>query len=284
MVSWWHKRSLAEQIAILGLVVAVIGSIIVPVYLDSRDESGAAVSTSIPTSSSPSTTTSSTTSTDPVVFSIEENPAKIPTFSDFGEELVVPTGVTIVGGPGRACRNFHPWVTELGGVPARVAYLRLVAQGQEARSILLTGMRAKIVEREPPLQGTQLTCPSAGEAEIRSIDIDLDEPSPEAQYKTPQGIKPFGFTLAKNETEIFDIRVTTEKCYCSWFLELELIIDGQKRVQTIGSREGPFKTTASIASLSYYWDYQNTWYLTNADGSAQIYEPQPRDQPLRPLN
>jgi hypothetical protein len=284
MASWWHKRSLTEQIAILGLVVAVIGSIIVPVYLDSRDGSGAAVSTSIPPSSSPSMTTGSTTPTDPVVFSIEENPAKIPTFNDFGEELVVPTGVTIVGGPGRACRDFHPWGTQLGGVPARVAYLRLVVQGQEARSIVLTGMRAKIVEREPPLQGTQLACPSAGEAEIRSIDIDLDEPSPEAQYKTPEGTKPFGFTIAKNETEIFDIRVTTEKCYCSWFLELELIIDGHKRVHTIGSQGDPFRTTASTASLVYSWDYQNTWYLTDADGSGNTYEPQPRDQPLKPLN
>jgi hypothetical protein len=280
MVTWWQKRSLAEQISIVGLVITAIGSIVVPVYLNTREDRTA--STPVTTPSAPSTQATPTTISDPLSFTIEDNPARIPTFNDFGEDFVIPKGTTIIGGPGQGCERFHPWGTRLGGVPAQFTMLRLVIQGRESRSILIAGMRARIIERRPPLVGTHVVCPSAGEAQIRSIDIDLDKASPEGQYKTPSGSKPFGFTIARNETEIFDIQAFTKKCYCKWFLELDLIIDGESLVQTKTNNGRPFETTAVSSSQRYEWDYASTWNLT--DNSGSIYEPQPRDRPLAPLS
>jgi hypothetical protein len=282
MAAWWRKRSTGEQISILSLLVAVIGSIIVPIYLNTRQ--GDRASPASTTISNPSTTATPTTLADPLVFALEDNPARIPSFDDFGEDLVIPRGQVIEGGPGQGCGNFHPWGTRLGGVPAGYSYLRLVVQGREARPILLSGMRARIVDRQPPLAGTQLTCPSAGDAQIKSIEIDLDGPSTEAVYKTPTGVKPFGFTIAKNETVVFDVQIFTKKCHCKWFLELDLVIDGVSRTQTIGDDGQPFEITTR-SDRSYEWDYQNTWALTDSTNpDAPIYEPQPRDKPLTPLS
>ena len=283
MATWWQKRSLAEQISILGLVITAIGSIAVPVYLNSR-ENGTA-SSPVTTASTPSTQATQappTTLSDPLSFTIEDNPARISTFNDFGEDLIIPKGNSIIGGPGQGCERFHPWGIGLEGVPARFTMLRLVVQGRESQAILIAGMRARVIERQPPLEGTHVVCPSAGEAQIRSIDIDLDKASPEGEYKTPSGTKPFGFTIKKNETEIFDIQAFTKRCYCKWFLELDLIVDGSPLVQTIGNGGRPFETTAVASSHWYEWDYMNTWYLT--DNSHTLYEPQPRDRPLSPLS
>jgi hypothetical protein len=279
MAAWWRKRSLGEQLSILGLVVTAIGSIVVPVYLNAKESRPAPA----PVTTAPVATMQATPTTlsDPLSFAIEDNPARISTFRDFGEDFIIPKGTTIIGGPGQGCERFHPWGVRLGGVPAQFTYLRLVIQGRESQAVLVAGMRARVVERRAPLAGTHLVCPSAGEAQIRSIEIDLDEASPEGQYKTPSGTRPFGFTIAKNETEVFDIQAFTKKCYCKWFLELDLIVNGSPRVQTIGNSGMPFETTAVAARQWYEWDYANTWNLTDSSGS--IYEPQPRDRPLSPL-
>lgn len=280
MATWWRKRTLGEQLSILGLVVAALGSIVVPVYLNANENRPAPPP--VTTASAPSTQATATTLSDPLSFTVEDNPARIPTFNDFGEDLVIPRGTTIIGGPGQGCERFHPWGMRLGGVPARFSYLRLVVQGRASQAVLLAGMRARVIERRRPLVGTHLVCPSAGEAQIRSIDINLDEASPEGRYKTPTGTRPFGFTIAKNETEVFDIQAFTKACYCKWFLELDLVVNGSPRVQTIGNSGMPFETTAAASHQWYEWDYNNTWHLT--DDSGSVYEPQPRDRPLSPLS
>ena len=280
MVRWWRKRKLGEKTAILGVVVATAGSVVIPIYFGVREERRASYTTPVTP-----TTVTTVSSASPISYVVEDNPAKISSFNDFGQELMIPKETQIVGGPGRSCTNFHPWGTKLGGVPAERTYLRLVVQGRTPSAMLIAGMRAKVVERRRPLVGTQLTCPSAGDAEIRSMDIDLDGASTEAEYRTSKGIEPFGFTLAKDETEVFDIRAVTKKCYCKWFLELDLVVDGKKSVQTISDNGRPFETTMRSDSLRYEWNYTDTWYLTGDPRSDDfIYEPQPRGEPLEPLS
>jgi hypothetical protein len=88
--------------------------------------------------------------------------------------------------------------------------------------------------------------------------------------------KPFGFTLKKNETEVFEIWAVTAKCYCRWVIELDLVVNGTHAAKTITNKGQPFQTTAWSCCRSYVW-VGGAWYI-EASG-----EPQPRNKPLKPL-
>jgi hypothetical protein len=246
--------------------------------------SAATITTSTPATTARPTTTTMTAAAaaDAIWSSVETNPAKILSFSDFGEGMVVPRGTKVIGGPsGDGCLQFHPWVTKRGGVPADDTYLRLVLQGKQSNAVLVSSLRARIVERLTPLVGTALGCPSAGAAEPHFVSIDLDKRPPTGVFaeltETMRVVrrKPVAFTLKKNETEVFDIWAFTKQCYCKWVIELDLVVNGQHAVRTVTNNGQPFQTTAWKGKRWYEWDFVSSWLL---DG-----EPQPRNAPLKPL-
>lgn len=225
---------------------------------------------------------------DSVWASVEVNPEKTSMFStanDQGHGLIVPKGARIIGGPpGDGCAQFYPWVAEREGVPAENTYLRLVLQGKASNAVFLSSMRARIVERRAPLTGIPLWCGIGGAGvNIRFIYLDLDK-SPavgvHGEFSDTRGLvrrKPFGFTLKKNETEVFEIWAVTAKCYCRWVIELDLVVNGTHAVKTIANKGQPFQTTAWSCCRSYVW-MGGAWYI-DAGG-----EPQPRNKPLKPLS
>jgi hypothetical protein len=293
------------------LVLAFVGTLgtllaLVPEYFDwpaRRTVEPQAVSASttsastipVPSTTEKATTTSRSTTTtmaaaaaaDSVWASVEVNPEKTTMFSTANDQhqgFVVPAGTRIIGGPpGNGCGQFYPWLAERGGVPAENTYLRLVLQGKAANAVLLSSMRARIVERRARLAGTPLWCGAGGAGvDIRFVYLDLDK-SPavgvHGEFSDTKGLvhrKPFGFTLKRNETEVFEIWATTRTCYCKWVIELDLVVNGTQAVKTITNRGRPFQTTAWSCCRSYVW-MAGAWYL-DAGG-----EPQPRDKPLKPL-
>jgi hypothetical protein len=225
---------------------------------------------------------SAAAASDSIWASVEANPAKIVSFSDFGQALVVPRGSEIIGGPsGNGCLQFHPWVAKRGGVPAEDTYLRLVLQGKHSAAVLVSSLRARIVQRRAPLAGTPLVCPSAGAAEVRFVQLDLDKrPAVGVYAELTENMsvvrrKPVAFTLKENETEVFDIWASTKHCYCKWIMELDLVVNGRQVVKTVTNNGEPFQTTAWSGDRAYEWDYVSSWLL---DGV-----PQPRNVPLKPL-
>jgi hypothetical protein len=169
-------------------------------------------------------------------------------------------------------------------VPAQSTFLRLVLQGKQSNAVLLSSMRARIVERRAALAGTPLVCgAAAGAADIHFIHLDLDKQPAVGVHAeltdTMQVVarKPFGFTLKKNETEVFDIWAVTEKCYCKWVIEFELVVNGRQAVKTVTNNGQPFQTTAWSGTRAYHWAV-GAWYRDMAG------DPQPRNKPLKPLS
>jgi hypothetical protein len=238
------------------------------------------------TTQRPTTTMSAAAAADSIWASVETNPEKFDRFNDIGYAFIVPRSKRIMGGPpGKDCGQFHPWTVERGGVPAQSTFLRLVLQGKESNAVLLSSMRARIVERRAPLVGTPLICGgAAGGADIHFIHLDLDKRPALGVHAelddTMQVVarKPFGFTLKRNETEVFDIWAITEKCYCKWVIELELVVNGRQAVKTVTNSGRPFATTAwSGSGPAYHWSW-GAWYLNMAG------DPLPRNRPLKPLS
>jgi hypothetical protein len=285
--------------------VATIVGVLVTLFQVGRSTGSPPPSQAIPSSTAPATTTSATTTTrsptttarpttttmsaaaaaDSIWASVEPNPATIGTFSDIGYALIAPRGARIIGGPpGKDCAQFHPWVAEHGGVSAQSTFLRLVLQGKESNAVLLSSMRARIVERRAPLTGIPMVCgAAAGAADIHFIYLDLDKRPAlgvHADLNDSMQVvrrKPFGFTLKKNETEVFDIWAVTEDCHCKWVIELDLVVNGRRAVKTVTNKGQPFQTTAWSGPRAYHW-IAGAWYK---DGYG---EPLPRDRPLRPLS
>jgi hypothetical protein len=285
----------------MAVAVATVGGALISLYDTTRSDTPAnqpmlsplttpTATTSPTTTTARSTTTERTTTTtlsptaaaDAIWASLEINPVAIDTFNDFGEALMVPRGARIIGGPpGDSCAKFHPWVMDHEGVSATDTYLRLVVQGKAANAVLLTGLRARILERRRPMAGIALACGGGGAgAVIRYIRLNLDERPPigrHGQITEEQRFitgKPLALTLKKNETEVFDIWASTERCFCRWVLELDLVVNGTRATKTLSNNGRPFQTTAWSGRQAYHW--AGAWYL-DAGG-----EPQPPDKPLKP--
>jgi hypothetical protein len=239
----------------------------------------------------------SLTGKDKLQISLQTNAAEIDTFSDLSRTVVVPFDEAATGSPGPGCIGFLPWATEVGGVRASRTDMRLVVQGG-SEEIYIGGMRARVLARSRPLEGTAFQCPTAGAAEVRTVVIDLDQPGPEAPGVWVVGDveRSISFTVAPEETEVFDITVHTEECLCKWVLELVTTQGGEEEIVEVDDHGAPFETTSWAGSptwesslpsdqrLSYYaWDWEEAWTRT----SAGEYEPdaifRPEEGPPPPL-
>jgi hypothetical protein len=235
------------------------------------------------------------TGEDRPTISLQTNPETIDTFSDLPQWLVVPRGQQASGTPGPGCMGFHSWGADVGAVQAAESRFRVIVQGG-GDQVLISGIRARVLERKPPLAGTGFVCQPQAEAKIRYVRIDLDDPDPTG--RVIEGVpldrqleeRPVAFTVAENETEVFDITASTDRCYCRWILELITTQGGDEEVITVPEDETPFETTALPGDRSafgfstdrphYSWNYTDSW----ATGTPRNYDELPAsDEPLPPL-
>jgi hypothetical protein len=197
---------------------------------------------------------------------LETNPATIDTFSSLSHYALVPRGQRVSGNPGEGCAGFYPWISDFGGVPAGETNFRVIAQGGGDQT-LISGIRARVIERNPPLSGTGFECPTQAGLKVRTVALDLDEPNPTGQvveYEAGEVLekgKGVTFTVSEDETEVFDITATTEECYCEWILELVTTQDGDQDHRRSGGRkslgdhcvagitEHPFRDTGNASVL-----------------------------------
>jgi hypothetical protein len=204
---------------------------------------------------------------DPVRVTLFTNPAEIETFSDDGLAALVPPETRLTGTPGPGCRGFQPWVESLGGADVGMTRLRLVLRGNSSEEVLVERMRARVLERRDPAGGIPLKCPSAGAKDVRTVSIDLDSRDALGHYETLAGKKPLAFSLAKGETEIFDLRVSTQRCHCVWVLDIGILVGDEPRTLTIPDAGEPFETTAvpGRGAPMYSWDYSSRWTVQISD-------------------
>jgi hypothetical protein len=210
---------------------------------------------------------------------LETNPATIDTFSSLSHYALVPRGQRVSGNPGEGCEGFYPWISDFGGVPAGETNFRVIAQGGGDETFI-GGIRARVVERNPPLSGTGFLCPTQAGVKIRTVALDLDEPNPTGQvveYAAGEGFekgKEVAFTVSEDETEVFDITATTEQCYCKWILELVTTQGGNQEIISVPEGGSPLETTAWPASQNtpsgtkvtrpfYLWDpFGSSWSIS----------------------
>jgi hypothetical protein len=221
------------------------------------------------------------TSTAPLKIRVENDPMRLINHS-LSEDVIIPAGHRVKGDPGPSCGSFYSWGHLNGGVQPNPRF-QIIVQGDSSDAVLISGIQINTVRRAPPIRGIDAVCPSAGNASIRTLKVDLDAPGQPLIYANPsyQG-EPIAFTLMKGETEIFDITASTSQYSYSFYVDLDLIVNGKSQTMRVGvdgaNSNAPFRATAYIGQQHWVWDYSSTWnaadlnYLPqhNPDGTEKI--------------
>jgi len=228
-----------------------------------------------------------TTKSDPqdaVAVTVETDPSRISGVSDADRPVVIPASTRTTGNPGSGCEGFYAWATRNGGVDGGETIVQIIAQGKHDSAVLLNEMRIRVLNKTPPMRGIPATCPAAGSAQRRAISVDLDKVPPTVSYETNDDVSPFGFTLAKGETETFIVAASATQATYRWLIELDLFVDGVRKTVVIGP-QGGFATTVWQASGEYWvWNFQDAWTLANSNEAAGNSMSVPADAPLPPLS
>lgn len=189
----------------------------------------------------------------PFAVNVITNQAAIDTFSDSGFSEVIPQNIARPP-DSITCLQLHDWAQARGGAQANVTRFRIIIQGRTDRALLLTSLHARIESTTQAKEAIGLSCKSAGEVAPRFLALDLDHPNKSATYKTKGAMKPFGFTLNKGETEIFDVVASTHsKNILTWNAVLTYTIDGEESQLVVEGGGRPFRTTGAPTSQHFAW-------------------------------
>jgi hypothetical protein len=236
-------------------------------YLPGRGESTASSTSATPTSAiSVDTTWASTSTTSPaqgapIRVSVQDDPAAIDIWSDDGMAMILPRSVasghvprTPAKPPGNGCVGLHGWARRLGGIDLETTRVRLIVQGDTDKAVIITSISAQILSVKPTPKTVGAACSSEGSAQPRTLSLDLDAANPSAVYRVAGRKSPFGFTLRKGETEVFDLEAHTSKReIIEWNILLKLTIAGEDREIEIQDRGAPFRTSDARPGKIYGW-------------------------------
>ncbi|WP_416903658.1 hypothetical protein [Micromonospora echinospora] len=142
--------------------------------------------------------------------------------------------------------------------------VRLSVVGQWAAPVFVTQMRARVLRRSAPLSHAYVFHQSQGDGEPLKIGFDLDEPDSIARVIGPDErlggayVDDRSLTLTPGEPITIDVQAQTDRSYCEWVIDLDLDLDGEKRVVTVDDDRRPFRST-SLARR-----YQDRYYFSMA--------------------
>ena len=143
-------------------------------------------------------------------------------------------------------------------------FLQIAAQGTTDRPVLIQNMRVTTIETSPPLTGIAVGCTIQGfDAQLRGIAVNLDATPPTVDYKSDSNA-PFGFTLAKGETESFVVSASAAKAAYRWRIEFDVVVNGVADTLEVGGKEGFTTTVKPAPYTAWQWNYyEDAWTHRN---------------------
>lgn len=192
----------------------------------------------------------------PIVTDVQDDPFAVSTFNSLSVRMFLPSSAVSPrtrNPPINYCNGFHDWGRRLGSADVNTTHVRLIAQGATDSAVIITGLSARVLDRKA-VNGLNVECPSQGEAQIRVLTINLDSHNPSASYLMENRRSPFGFTVKKGETEVFDVTASTSSSEITdWDLLLHLTVDGKEQSIEVQDGGKPFRTVAEHKGKWYDW-------------------------------
>ena len=233
---------------------------------------------------------------DAVKLSVETDPAKISGGDYSHGSAIIPSNVRTHGTPGPRCIGFHSWVADNHGVDRQRTVLQIVAQGTTDTPVLIQNMRVNIIDTSPAVTGIAVSCtdPRPDDAELHQIAVDLDDTPPTVDYIPGASKAPFGFTLAKGQTESFIVSAFGTNATYRWKIDFDVVVNGVATTLPVGDNNG-FTTAAGLASCGvasagmpcwsytdWAWNHKDAWTRLNL--ATGLSESVPASQPLPATN
>lgn len=86
-----------------------------------------------------------------------------------------------------------------------------------------------------------------GGIQPRRFTVDLDERSPKAKYAPPSGDnRPASFSMSKGDSERIQILAHAERTDRSWWVEIPVLANGARHVESVGSERDPLVTIGDV--------------------------------------
>jgi hypothetical protein len=270
----WAAIGLAGQLGILGLVVAILG--LVPAYLALVDNRGPEGSSA---AAPPDVTNASLQQPG------GQGALRLDgTYSRAPESIMWALAVALppeddpviqapnLAGNDPAQSKMAALLLKRGGVKIESdetensrphSQVRLVVTGQHERPVLITGLRANVLQRERPLSKTIVYGPPEGGGENIQVGLDLDSRTPSARrfndelFLAEPYFTAHHVSVKPGEQVVFTVRAFTSRCYCEWELLVTAVVDGKDQVFSVKDGDQPFRTTgfASAYETIYSFDF-----------------------------
>jgi len=183
-------------------------------------------------------------------------------------DMVVPSDRTSVPPP-PGCDGFHAWGLQQGGVDAGQTNVSLIVQGNTDANVYISGIHASLTSREPLSQGAHVNCQSEGRIDPQPVEIDLAR-SDQAFVVEGQNA-PFGFTVSKTDTMVFDVAVKAISSRYAYRLVVEAIVDGDSETFEVDDAGEPFAVTGDPTSGRYYsWGVSGGWVKNDSGDAPEV--------------
>jgi len=258
----------------LGIITAVITGVLVTIATTAviPDQSAKQAS---PQPVSRSTATSATATANPkIIIATATIGDPNPKACNIGASWVLPKPAAqlppMPDAQGQsALDSYATYAKQNGGVLAGSSLITVVIQSTRSEAVVLTGLRAVVVQRRPPVVGTVTFRGECGGVSPRWFLVDaLDaDPIQVVPQDGGNGNEPlpaitFPYTVSATDPEVFQIFPRVISHDVDWYLELTWIADGVRGVTRIDDDGRPFRTTGVSAAQPYYFDRKTgTWRM-----------------------
>jgi hypothetical protein len=169
------------------------------------------------------------------------------------------------------------WLAHRPSYDGAITRIKLTLTGCEPVRIL--NMRAVILSRSQPLDGTIFAPASQGGALSLPLRLNLDEPDPIVTATDAKTGHPYDyfarntFTFAVREQHTFQITGATTRFAVTWKLDVTMDVDSRLVSETIDDKGQPFRTTA-LPNL-YHGPYEGLLHYRVAYAECYGYDGQP---------
>lgn len=205
---------------------------------------------------------------DPVRFNVRVDPSyfkdKRPNWTPYFYYLA--TNGSQLTTPPKDCRDRRPWAWAQSGADADETRLAVTLTGSRPSEVSLESISVEIVSRKPLNGGVVAACPVGGaSADIHGINVDLN--AEKATFVKDGKDIPARFTLAKGETETFDVYAFqfVKPQVVEWRLVLNIVDGSDRPPLTIDDNGKPFRTAGAAVA--------NTPMMIWRDGKWTRYRP-----------
>jgi hypothetical protein len=140
--------------------------------------------------------------------------------------------------------DIHKWVYDHGGADVIWTMRRIVFQGLD-EPVVITGMRAIVLERKPSMCGAFIGSGLGGVTVPLTASLNLDSPAPTAPELRHRVVN-----LAPGEQVTVDLTATALRSAVTWDLSVDYTVGGRAQERIVHSDTLHFRTTGQSGSVS----------------------------------